>query len=472
LSDPEGLAVSQSDQPNKDVAAPMAAQPVESTHQPTLDSAIAALCAPISESDPCGPDLDSENDTDYLNFFAQADGILPTSFFSLEDGKPLDPSTIDIKGQLDAIQPLLARSRDIRLLVVQARLLILNKDLAGFAVTVAAIAQLLDIFWDAVHPRPQNGDLDSRLLAIAALDLPTVIFPLQYAPLFEGRRIGPVTYRRWMIAKGEVRPRAGETQIAAADITEALDEAAPASLEAARKDVALLNSSIDRIRRAFVSRESSDGLGSLPALVGRVLALIDPHASASSVEAAAVETEGAGDPLWKRQDGSAPPLGSVADAAQALAAVANYYSQAEPSSPTLPLVRQAHRLIGKSFLEVLTILMPSQVEKASFLIGTDPAFDLPVSKLSSLSEVAPVAVGEPADPAAPGSSAARRYHVESRSQAIATLDLVQRYFRLSEPSSPIPMLCERARALAERDFMGVLRDVLPKSALKNINTDK
>jgi type VI secretion system protein ImpA len=52
------------------------------------------------------------------------------------------------------------------------------------------------------------------------------------------------------------------------------------------------------------------------------------------------------------------------------------------------------------------------------------------------------------------------------------LDMVQRFFRLSEPSSPVPMFCDRARALAERDFMGVLRDVLPKSALKNINTDK
>jgi type VI secretion system protein ImpA len=52
------------------------------------------------------------------------------------------------------------------------------------------------------------------------------------------------------------------------------------------------------------------------------------------------------------------------------------------------------------------------------------------------------------------------------------LDLVQRYFRDTEPSSPVPMLCERARALAERDFMGVLRDVLPKSALKNIGSDK
>jgi type VI secretion system protein ImpA len=34
------------------------------------------------------------------------------------------------------------------------------------------------------------------------------------------------------------------------------------------------------------------------------------------------------------------------------------------------------------------------------------------------------------------------------------------------------MLCERARAFAERDFMGVLRDVLPKAALKNVGADK
>jgi type VI secretion system protein ImpA len=65
-----------------------------------------------------------------------------------------------------------------------------------------------------------------------------------------------------------------------------------------------------------------------------------------------------------------------------------------------------------------------------------------------------------------------RYRVASRAQAIALLGGVQRYFRVSEPSSPVPMLCDRARAMAERDFMSVLRDVLPKSALRNVNTDQ
>src|SRR5258707_2255558 len=103
-----------------------------------LDSLLAALCTPFASPDPCCPDLDMEGDSDYLNFFAGVDGVLPTTFFSLEDGSPFDRSTVDIKGQLDAIKPLLARTRDIRLLVLQARLLILNKDLGGTALDLGA----------------------------------------------------------------------------------------------------------------------------------------------------------------------------------------------------------------------------------------------------------------------------------------------------------------------------------------------
>ena len=118
-----------------------------------LDPAVAALCVPLSEADPCGPDLDLEGDADYLNFLAGSEGILPTLFFSTEDGKPFDRSTVDLPGQIELLKPLWDRSRDLRLLVMRARLLILNKDLSGFAGTLAAIAEWLEGFWDAVHPR-------------------------------------------------------------------------------------------------------------------------------------------------------------------------------------------------------------------------------------------------------------------------------------------------------------------------------
>jgi type VI secretion system protein ImpA len=440
---------------------------------PGMDSAVAALCRPLSEDDPCGPDLDLAGDAEYLNFLAQVEGILPTSFFSVEDGKPFDPSTIDLRGQLAAADKLLARSRDIRLLVIRARLLVLNRDIAGFSVTIGAIAEWLDSFWDAVHPRPDEEKLTARRTTISALDLPTVIFPLQYTPLFEGRRAGSVTYRAWSVATGEVKSRTGEVGVSAAVISEAIANADSAELTRAVKHVALLDTSVQRICRAFEAH-GSGVLAVLPEQVRKMRALIDPRGT-SSVSSTA------GNPLAdSKQEASAvaaAPLVSIVEAERALAAIAEYYGRSEPSSPVLPLVRQAHQLIGKSFLEIMTILVPSHVDKAAFQIGTNPVFDLPVSKLSSVSaapasfDASAMADHDPAVPVHPTPSVAS-YQVGSRSQALALLESVQRYFRYSEPSSPVPMLCERARALADRDFMGVLEDVLPKSALKAFNTDR
>jgi type VI secretion system protein ImpA len=476
------LRVSESDQ-RGDAEGPADLEGMLSVQEgsPPLDPAVAALCAPISETDPCGPDLDFLGDADYLNFLAQVEGILPTSFFSLEDGKPFDPSTIDLHGQLAATDVLLARSRDIRLLTIRARLLVLTRDIAGFAVTVAAVAEWLDRFWDAVHPRAYGEDLTARRSAISALDLPTVIFPLQFTPLFEGRRVGSVTYRGWIVATGEIKSRKGEVAVSASAITEAIASADPAVLAAVRKHLTLLNSSVERICRAFETHGSPADLDSLPALARKMRAFIDPHAT-SGTDAAPGQTAG-GDPLRRKADAAsagaaAAPLTSIAEAKQALAAIAEYYTRSEPSSPALPLVRQAHQLIGKSFLEIMTILVPSHVEKAAFQIGTNPVFDLPVSKLSFLSaspasiDVSAGANADLAGPAAVADSAKSQSRIGSRAQALALLDSVQHYFRHAEPSSPVPMLCERARALAERDFMGVLEDVLPKSALKTLNLDR
>jgi type VI secretion system protein ImpA len=477
------LTVSESNQ-STDSAVPAATQPgqlVTPQAQPlSLDAGVAALRAPVSDTDPCGPDLDLAGDAAYLNFFAQVEGILPSSFFSPDDGKPFDRSTIDVKSHLTSLASLLERSRDIRLFTVQARLLILNRDLSGFSATVAAIAELLERYWDAVHPRSQDGNLDARAMALSALDLPTVIFPLQYVPLFESRRIGLISYRGWMIAAGEVKERPGDAVHTTAAIAEAIDEAGESKLTAVRKDLALLTTALNRIRQAFSAHGGLAGLDGVSTLAGRMLAFIDPHwVVPSAGDGISAEGNGAGvDGGGSAGTQSGPPPNSIADATDALAAVADYYSHSEPSSPILPLVRQAHQLIGKSFLEVMTVLMPSQVEKAAFQIGGEQMFELPVAKLSALSAALPSPAGSSdagngsVDPSQAASSSPFRYRVESRSQALALLGLVQLYFRRSEPSSPVPMLCERARALGDRDFMGVLKEVLPKSALKGLNADK
>lgn len=50
----------------------------------------------------------------------------------------------------------------------------------------------------------------------------------------------------------------------------------------------------------------------------------------------------------------------------------------------------------------------------------------------------------------------------TRAQALLLLDDIARYFRLAEPSSPIPCLIDRARALADKDFIAVLGAVLER----------
>ncbi len=428
------------------------------------------------EAGSCGPDLEAEGDADYLNFFARIEGILPTSFFSPEDGKPFDPASIDFEDHLGSLKALQARTRDIRLTAVEARLAILNRDIAGFAAAIATIADWLDRCWAEVNPRSD----DARQREIGALDLPTVVFPLQYCPLFEARRIGSVTYRRWLIATGEVKPREGDTELSAASIMEAFDEADTAVLTSVQRQIASLDDALRRIRKAFAGHGSSAELPTLSALVGKMRPFVDRGAAVSDTLPS--EQRDGGGSVAARQDGPAPdaagpPPASLADATLALGAIADYYSRREPSSPVLPLVRQARELVGKSFLEVMTILVPTQVDKAAFQIGTDQVFDLPVGKLPGLSAAIPGAVAT----GAPGSaidvthanpSAGPRYRVDSRTQATALLDDVQKYFRIAEPSSPVPMLCARARAMSERDFMTLLRDVLPKAALRNVNADK
>ena len=48
-----------------------------------------------------------------------------------------------------------------------------------------------------------------------------------------------------------------------------------------------------------------------------------------------------------------------------------------------------------------------------------------------------------------------------------TLELVRAYYRITEPTSPISIILERAREFAGRDFMALLKDFLPDSALRS-----
>jgi type VI secretion system protein ImpA len=479
----------------------------------------AALANPLSENDPCGPDLDMRGDEDYLNFVTIAEGILPSEFFT--DGAPFDASTIDVDGQIARMAPFLGRTRDIRLLSLLARFLVLDRNLAGFVAVIEAMGRLLEFYWDKVHPSAEREGLPMRAAAIATLNEPTVCIPLQYMRLCEDRRFGVITLRTRMYAKGEAKPREGDTTPAYPSIIQALRECATDHFDATRNLIARLAASLARIHSLFAEHcgfDKTPGLDKITATVAGMMTLLDE----------AVPTE---DQKKIAASGGIDQTGTglIRDAFgvhMALQAVIEYFTRHEPSSPALPLIAQARELQGKTFVEVMQTLLPSKAGDAAYSIGDPKVFALPLERLAAIMPsidnyaleqgstdscpegVAPVS-DAPAPPPAlnqdasealarnedegaefapshaadealakdesafaatadsPTIQATGRLHfaAATRQEAISILNEVIQYLHSAEPSSPIPWLIDRAKELADRDFLSVLSSILPEDAL-------
>lgn len=224
---------------------------------------------------------------------------------------------------------------------------------------------------------------------------------------------------------------------------------------------------------------------------------------------------------------AAIPLGScasVAEARAALSACLAYFRRAEPSSPAVLLIGQAQRLIGKSLIEVIQIMFPEHVDKAILEIGVDPKFQLPLERLSAPDGYEESGSDESGDYASDGEDESQSYEddgsdgsdpeaeepdndageddsseageeagegaaeaeadtpperpvaakppapvsmlVSSRAEAVSQMKAVAGFYRHAEPSNPVPLLMDKACALAQHDFLSLLSDILPEVGIR------
>lgn len=434
------------------------------------------LARPISATDPCGPDLDAEGDIDFLNFFASVESVLPQSYFRARDPaggelRIFDPKMIAFDQYFEDAKPFMEKTRDVRLTVMLAKLSILNRDVKGFVACLKALAALLVLYWDEVHPKGENGDFTYRGIALEALDVaPTVTMPLQFLPLVNDRRIGSVSYRNYLTATGAVPPAAGEPILELAAVERVLDTCDLDILTGTHAHFQDILDATTQFRRVWSEKNGSGEslsfeqlsteAGAIAKWLGDAIKRRSPEFGIDAVGPSAADEDGGELAPMPSGASTAGPINSSAQAVAALAAVARYYAVFEPSSPARLLINLSQQMIGKTFAEIVRILAPNYVEQAVIKIGTSNGFDLPVERIAdSLNGLAAETVADNDETLADA--------VVSRAQAIATIDQISVFFRVSEPSSPIPVLLERIRDLGQRDFLNLLRSVLPADAFKS-----
>lgn len=435
-----------------------------------------SLLEPISEEEPCGVDLEEAGDNDYYNHVMPAEDLLPGSFFDSQTGAPFSRTQTIVKSHTDAIKaitPLLERSRDIRLIALNARLEILVGNLLPFCEAIVLCHDLMERFWEQVHPGA-DGDMMMRQNAIEAFQTRSnALLPLEFATLVRDKREGMISYRDYSIAAGDVEPREGEEPKDKETVLSALrnDE----NLEDVTKTHEALQASVKalkNIRNLFVEKaghEFSPQFDALPDILNKIDGVIveaRPELLTAEVEAA---EEPESDELSEASNVSSQTTAVVqldpgeipdhATAAAALAAIDNFFSKFEPSAPALILVRQARSLIGKPLVDALQCLLPDKTESARINLDAGLEFTLNIHTMRELSAQSEMNIDLDCD---------KMFEVTNRAEAISLMMGIETFFKAVEPSSPVPLLLRKARTLLNQDFSAILKEII---AITTENTD-
>jgi type VI secretion system protein ImpA len=339
----------------------------------------ATLLAPIGEAAPCGDDL--EYDADFMALVAAAQGKAEQQFGDTVI-PAVEPEWRDVGERAESV---LRRSKDMRVAVLLLRACARVQGVSGFVAGLQLLQDLLDSFWDGIHPKldaDDDNDPTMRLNALAPLtDEAMGLRDLYEARVGIARGVGPIRVRDIAIAHNALTAVGSEATYSAAQVQgglEAIQAEQPEAIEAAVRLLAL----VDRLQALVVERTGRADVVDLDALRTIARVLNKACAAASGATDDAAQDAGAADGHANAQaDGGGAPRTAAArgeiqnrqDAVQMLDRVIRYLEQAEPGNPAPLLIERAKKLIGVSFLEIMANLAPNAMDTIETVTGRRPS---------------------------------------------------------------------------------------------------
>ncbi|MCM5680902.1 type VI secretion system protein TssA [Schlegelella sp. S2-27] len=328
-----------------------------------------ALLAPVSETAPCGEDL--EYDAQFMALEQAARGKAEQQF----GDTVVAAEEPDWGRVVDAATELMGRTKDLRVATYLARGLARTAGPAGLGRGLQLLLGLCEAYWDSVYPQldpDDNFDPVMRMNALAPLAHPEAgLRELREAPCVRTRG-GSIAVKQIEYALSMAEAPAGQTVPSETEILAAFREAAdtdPGFVEGIR----LASQQANALQSWLNERVGSDQavdlrplrviLTAITKLVDQVAAVAD--AAVASGEGEAVEGGGAG----AVRVVTAGELRSREDVVRALDRMIEFLERNEPTNPAPLLLRRAQRLMTMSFLEIIEDMTPDGVGTVRNLAG-------------------------------------------------------------------------------------------------------
>ena len=319
-----------------------------------------ALLRPVSEEAHCGPDLDAAGDPAYVELGVIAEWKDAKYVGDQEVAPAAAPDWKKVKQTASA---LLALSKDLRIAKHYVAALAFTEGLAGFAAGVRLLRDLLDRYWDTLHPALEGEEDDWRRNLVLELNAERgALAGLRAAFIAESRKVGRFSVADIEVLDGATPPAENAVAPTAQLLHEAIrdSDAATANLRLEACGQALAD--LEAIQNIFRERQPSLSVDfpRVEKLLRRARDILGEAlgvASADGGEAAADEPGG--------EAAGNGPLKTRADARRALESVCDFLERTEPAHPAPLLIRRAARLLDLNFLDIIRDIAPgaaSQIE--------------------------------------------------------------------------------------------------------------
>jgi type VI secretion system protein ImpA len=330
-------------------------------------ASVESLLQPVSETMPSGEDLEYNQD-----FMALEADSKPKAEQQFGDTviAAVEPDWRDL---LDRSMALLSRSKDVRIALICLRSAARIQGITGLEQALVLLTQMLEKFWDTMHPQldaEDNNDPTMRINALAALTDPEMGMRDIYDCLLgSSRSVGPVKVRDIAIANGKLAASSTDPSYTTAQIEGALRDIQadqPASLQASVNAAQCL----DQLQN-LLNEKISVGAFDLKPLRFLLAQIKQASEQATGAATAADDEFAATNPDSTSSEGVAirGEIRTREQALQMLDKVIAYMERAEPGNPAPLLITRAKRLVGVNFLTIMEDLAPDAMSTIQNITG-------------------------------------------------------------------------------------------------------